>query len=178
MRYLVVFSVFFIMLFGSISTSVAAQDKEMKIATVDLQKALNEVDAGKRAKADLQKKFEKKKKELEILKQEADKKRMKYERQKTVASPSELRKQEDELKKLFLNLQQEMQSAQRSFAQQEMEITSDMLEGLKEIVKEIAEEEKFQFVFEGENSLLYAPGVVDLTEDVIKKYNKTHKGKK
>src|SRR4051812_47213280 len=45
--------------------SVAMASEEMKIGTVDLQKALQSVDAGKKAKAQLEKDFNTKKKELQ-----------------------------------------------------------------------------------------------------------------
>lgn len=150
-----------------------AAQPDMKIATVNLQRALNEVEEGKKAKAQLKVDFEAKQKKLEILRGEAESLGKEMEKQRLVASQQELSLKEETLKKKVQELQMQMGAFQQELATQEAQYTGRILGELKALVESMGAKEGYTFVFENsQNVVLYSPNVTDLTTRVIQEYNK------
>src|SRR5512138_930929 len=98
----------------------AVAHAEQKIGVVDLQRALNEVDEGKAAKALLKKDFDEKQKQLDAKKTEFEKLQADFEKQAVVMSePARKDKAQDldrrarELQALFVNLQKDLSERER-----------------------------------------------------------------
>lgn len=152
------------------SAPAAAQD--IKIGYVDLQRALNQVDEGRKAKSRLEKEFEKKqsmldKKQTQVkeLKEQLDSGMMLSEEAKQKKAV-ELQKQLAELQQLYMKMQ-------RDLAQKEAEATQKIFKKMGKIVEKIAEEKDYDLILEKtESSVLYANDAMDLTDELIKRYDK------
>ncbi|MFO0584039.1 MAG: OmpH family outer membrane protein [Anaeromyxobacter sp.] len=152
------------------ATPAAAQ---VKLGYVDLQRALNEVDEGKAAKALLKKDFEEKQKQLDGRKAEFEKLNAEFEKQQQVLSEAAKRDKATDLQRRMVELQQIYQQLQGDLANREQEMTGGIYGKMRVIVKEIAEAEGFAMVIE-DRSLVYVQPSLDLTNELIRKYNAKH----
>jgi outer membrane protein len=145
---------------------------EQKIGYVDLQRALNEVDEGKAAKALLKRDFDEKQRQLDAKKTEFDKLQAEFEKQSVVMSEQarkdktqDLDRRARELQSLFVNLQKDL-------SEREREVTRGIFDRMATIVREIAEADGFIMVFERTDSgLVFGLPSLDLTNELIRKYN-------
>ena len=154
----------------------AAARAEQKIGYVDLQRALNEVDEGKTAKALLQKDFAEKQKTLDAKKAEFEKLQADFEKQSVVMSEqarkdktADLARRARDLQALFMNLQKDLSDRER-------DATRGIFDRMNGIVREIAEADGFTYVLEKGAGIVYGPASLDLTNELIRKYNAKHPG--
>ncbi|HWU44071.1 MAG TPA: OmpH family outer membrane protein [Bdellovibrio sp.] len=145
---------------------------ESKVAVVDMQKAIQSTSAGKKAKADLESDFNKKKKELE--KKEADLKKMgeELEKKKSVLSEEALGKKQTEFQEEMLKYREVVGKSQSEIQKKEMELTAPILEKMKKVIAKLAKEKGYSLVLENSQAILFSAAENDLTDDVIKAYEK------
>lgn len=155
----------------ALALAPAAASAEQKIGYVDLQRALNEVEEGKAAKALLKKDFDEKQRQIDARKGEFDKLQADFEKQATVMSEQarkdkgqDLDRRARELQALFVNLQKDL-------SEREREATRGIFDRMSQIVGEIAEANGFTIVLEKNAGLVYAPASLDVTNELIRKYN-------
>jgi len=150
---------------------------EVKLAYVDLQRALMEVDEGRSAKARLQKILEEKQKELDKEQESLRKEKELLDKQASAMSEeTRVAKQTDLQKKLF-DLAQRWEKGKTEMAQKERTELQSIFQKMDPIIAEIAQREGFTMVFEKTDSgLVYAPGHLDMTNELVRRYNDKHKG--
>jgi outer membrane protein len=155
----------------ALSLLPAAARAEQKIGYVDLQRALNEVDEGKAAKALLKKDFDEKQKQLDLKKTEFEKLQADFEKQAVVMSEQarkdkgqDLDRRARELQALFMNLQKDLSDRER-------DTTRGIFDKMAGVVREIAEADGFTYVLEKGAGIVYAPPALELTNELIRKYN-------
>ncbi len=149
---------------------------EVKIGYVDLQRALNEVEEGQSAKARLKAKFDqsqvqldKEQNALKVRKEELDKKRL-------VMDEATLRQKSEELDKEFMRVSGLYSKLQKELSEEEREATSTIFTKMRALIADLAEKQGFTFVLElNESGLLYGPPSFDLTNELVRTYNATHK---
>jgi len=143
-----------------------------KIAIIDMQKALNLCEAGKEAKAKLQKKFEKMKKDLEARQKELEKLKQDLEKQSLMLSLDAKRDKEREYKRKLRDFQDLYQDYKQEMARAEYEAIQPILRDLQQVAEEIRKKEGYLIVFEKNNAgiVCYEHGI-DITDEVIKLYN-------
>ncbi len=149
---------------------------EQKIGYVDLQRALNEVDEGKAATALLKKDFDEKQKQLNGRKAEFDKAQAEFEKQSVVMSEQAKRDRGQDLERRARDLQTVFVQLQKEISDREREATRGIFDRMSAIVREIAEAEGFTIVLEKNAGIVYAPPSLDLTNDLIRKYNARYPG--
>jgi outer membrane protein len=156
----------------------SAHGAELKIGFVDLNKALNESERGKNATKILEDVVNSKKtilvdkeKELKGLDEELKK-------QSSVLTPESLKSKTEELNKLYKSYQRMVKDFQEEVQKKEAEFTQEIQKGLLEITQQIGKEKGYSIIFEKNASgLIYGQKTIDITEDLIKKYNDISKGK-
>ena len=147
---------------------------DLKLGYVDLQRALNEVDEGKAAKALLKKDFDEKQKQLDAKKAEFDKLQADLEKQAVVMSDAAKKEKATELDRRARELQGLFVQLQKDLSERERDATKGIFDRMANIVREIAEADGFTMVFEKGAGLVYAPPALDLTNELIRKYNVRH----
>lgn len=161
-----------IVLAGLMMGSVAFAN-ETKIGFVDMQKAIQEVAAGKKAKKELEDEFNKKKKELE--KREADIKKMgeDFEKRSMAMNEDARMKKQNEIQGEMRKYQEIAGKSQMEIQKKERELTQPIVTKLRSIIEEIAKKENFTVILErSENAVMYAKKDIDLTERIIKEHDK------
>lgn len=159
----------FALLIASYAPSLYAQ---VRIAVVDLQRALNETEDGRRAKAQLKRLFKRRQDELDKKQNELKKMKEDIEKQKNVLSRDALQKRLEEYQKAFVELQTTYVEYQRELASKEAQLTKSILERMQEILRNIGQREGYQLILErNEGGVMWVPSNLDLTDQVIQQYN-------
>lgn len=145
---------------------------QVKIGVVDLQRALNETEDGRKAKEQLKKLFDSRQKTLD--KQQDGLRAMKddLEKQKSVLSKEVLAKKLEEYQKAFAELQTTYMEYQRELGSKEGDLTKDILERMHQIARRIGQTEGYSVILDrGEAGVIYVPSTYDLTDVLIQRYN-------
>jgi outer membrane protein len=157
---------------------VASADN-VKIAFVDLRRALNETTEGKaamdeltRLKKKLQKKIEKKEAKILELKE-------KLEKQANILSQEALKGQAEEYYRQVNELQQTYMQFQQELTKKESEHTQGILIKMQEIIAQIGRKEGYTMIYDrASGAVVWAPSHLDLTDKLVQMYNAKYKGKK
>ncbi len=159
------------MVLGLIATNAAAE-KENKIAVVDMQRALNECDAGKRAKDQVKAKFEKAQEQLKRQRDELDHRQEEFEKKSSVLREEERRDQAKDLETRTLEFRRKSEDLQRDLKRTDAELTQGIVERIYEIVRDYGQQHAYTLVFEASSgALIYADKSIDVTDEIIKLTN-------
>lgn len=171
---------FMTFLFGVVSVSSA----QLKIAVVDVQKALKQSKAGKGARSTLQKEkkrlearvqkrgreLEKKAEEIRKLQREIQQKGPIWRAEERERKNLELRdrrrdfsRREDDMKRL-------VQETRRDFRLRERRLMGDLIKALRDVVRVIAREGKYDLILDT-SFVLHSSDTIDITDQLIKLYN-------
>lgn len=149
---------------------VAAQP--LRLGFVDLQRALNESEAGARAKESFKKEVDRLQAELRKQKEELEALKSELEKKATVMKEEELRNLEKEYQRKLRDFERAYKDSQAELQAKDSELTADILQELQEVIAEFGQQEGYTFIFERSGSgLLYAAPEADLTDQVIERYD-------
>ena len=164
----------FIIIISFLLFSLQVQAIDLKLAVVRLQDVINESNVGKRSKKILKERFSKR--ENQLKKQDSQIKKLQQELQQATLlnQTAKLEKQKNilELQKKFI---QDRQAFLADVREAEQSYTDNILKELKDLIEKLGKKQKYDFIFEQNyNSvLLFSKSTVaDITEEVIKEYNK------
>ena len=145
-----------------------------KIGVIDLQKVLNECEAGKKAKTDLETLIKSKESAIEEKGNEIEKLKSELQKQASALSAEAKKSKEDELEKLMRDYQRTVQDSQAEVKKKEGALTESIIKGVHELVDKIGKEEGYTLIIE-KSLVLYTNQDLDITDRVIKEYNKLKK---
>jgi outer membrane protein len=146
---------------------------ELKIGYIDMQKAIQETAAGKKAKKDLETEFNKKKKDLD--KREADIKKMgeDFEKRSMAMNEESRIKKQNEIRGEMQKYQELAAKSQVEIQKRERDLTQPIVTKLRGIIEDIAKKEDYTVILErSEQSVMWAKKEFDLTDRVVKAYDK------
>lgn len=143
-----------------------------KVAVVDMQKILNDTVAGKKARKDLESSSAAKQKKLDKRRQklEADQgKLVTLQGDAQLAAQEKLQRDYYELQSMYMTLQQEL-------AEQEARTLEKMYANCQSLAKDLAKDFSLDLVLiRDQSTVLYVASGVDLTAELIKRYDKKYK---
>jgi outer membrane protein len=143
-----------------------------KIAVVDLQRAINETEDGRKAKDRLKKLFESRQQGLDKKQTELKKLKDELDQQKNVLSRDALEAKVESYQKQLVELQQVYVDYQRELAEKEGELTKSIVERMERILRRIGQTDGYSLIIErGESGVIYVPTNLDLTDVLIQRYN-------
>jgi len=148
----------------------------VKIGFIDIQRAISESQAGKRAKQNFQVEVKKAENDLLKAKQELERLKSDLDKKGPLLKEEERRNLEADLQRRYVSYQRSMQDQQQSLRQKEGQMTSDILKDLEKIVDEVGKTEKFTLILE-RSQILYSDQGIDITNKVIEVYNSRSKSK-
>lgn len=151
---------------------------EVLIGLVDIQKIITTIKEGKNVQKNLEKSFNDKK---ELLKKDEDKIKKAqedYKKQSMVLAEAARATKEREMQEMMMKLQNKTMEYQREIQKMEQDLKKPILDKLRPVIDEVSKENKVAMTFElSAAPIVYAEAKKDLTEDVIKAYDKKHPGK-
>lgn len=136
-----------------------------------MEKALQSVKKGKDAKSRLEKKFKEKKNTIEKQEEAFTKSQEEFKKKSVVMSDKAKGEQAVQLQQKYAEIMQAKQKAQMEMQQDELKETQPILKGLGEVIETVAKDAKVDLVVEARSGVLYAADKVDLTEQLIKKFD-------
>ena len=162
---LVIVSLVFIT--GLMTTAVA----DLKIGFVNSDKILQDYKEAQEAQGKLDVEAKKLQDEYQGMIMKLDSLKKNYDQQKMMMSESRRQEKEDEMVKLQQNIQvfqQQKLGPQGEIYKKQNEIVGPVLEKVKNVIKKVAEEGNYDFIFDTvAGNILYAEPVHDITEKVI-----------
>jgi outer membrane protein len=158
-----------IILLGWVGSVWAA---DLKVAYVDIQKAINECNAGKEAKKAITKDVERiqrlgadKQKELQTMKES-------FEKQTLMLTPEARAHKEKEYQSKLRDFQRWADDTQNEMNQKRMEMERTISSGLVKVIQKVGSDEGYTFTLEkNESIVLYASKAIDITDRVIKAFD-------
>lgn len=148
----------------------------LKVAVVDLNKALQNCQAGIDAKSMLQKIIDAKKTVIDNKQKELNDLAQK------IQNPSTTKKEKQQLEVEYQtklrDLERYKADATDDVVSKEREYTQNIINGLVETVKNISQKDGIDLVFEIHQGLVYWNDALDITPQVIKEYNKIYEQSK
>jgi len=145
---------------------------DLKVAYVDIQKAVNDSNAGKEAKKAITKDVEKfqrlvadKQKELQTLKESLDK-------QALMLTPDARANKEKEYQSKLREFQRWGEDTQNEVNQKRIEMERNISGALIKVIQKIGADEGYTVILEkNESIVLYVAKSIDITDRVIKAYD-------
>jgi outer membrane protein len=153
------------------SLPVSAQTK---VGVVNLQEALNSVDEGKTAKAQLKKEFESKQKVISEREEEIRKLQGDFQKQQSVMNEDTRNQRQEEIARKAQDLQTTYVTLQKELQDRERDLTRGIFEKMSVIVREIATADGFSVVMDAQ-AVMYADATIDVTNELVRKYNARHR---
>lgn len=161
---------------GSAAFAQGVQD--LKIGVINLNRALNESAAGERSKKILL--SAKSQKENELRAKEEELKKLREEMQGNIMLTKEARdRKEQDLRERERQLRREVQKAQQELQEQERKLTESIFVELRTVMETYAKDKGFDLILEENASqviLFHKVPFIDITDDVIERYNKLQQG--
>ena len=157
---------------ATMSTAIPAR-AELKFAYVDVQRALNECDAGKKAKAEfqgrvtsLESRLQRQQNEVQALKDEIEKKGM-------LMTDTERQSKQDQYVAKLKNFERDYKDSKDELQAKDNEMTAKIVHDLAQVIRSLGERDGYTMVMEKGSILWGAPGI-DITDQVIRNYNAMH----
>ncbi|MBI5183270.1 MAG: OmpH family outer membrane protein [Nitrospinae bacterium] len=146
----------------------------LKLGYVDIKKVIDESEAKKKAIEELEREY--KSKEEIFKKRDADLKKIEEELSKggLVMDEKVKREKEEEYSKQQKALKRDIDDGNQELADREREKTKEILLEIENIIQNIGKEDRYTIIFDKNDRLgaiLYASDEIDLTQEVIKRYN-------
>lgn len=156
----------------SLGAVVQQAEANTKIAVFDMQKAIQTVAEGKRARDTLKKDWDSRQGKLKKKEEKIQQAMEEFKKQAMVLDEKARRDKEMEIRQQMAELQQEGMQAQQDFQKKDQQLSGPILEKLKRTVGDVAKAKGYNLVIDSnENSVFYFEAKDNLTDDVIKKYD-------
>lgn len=148
---------------------------EVKVGLVNIQKVIVSIKEGQSVDKTLKKSFNSKQKTIKKMEDDIREMQEKLQKQNKVLSEAAKANKMAEIQKKVMEARQQMSQFQKEIQQQEAELKKPILEKLKPIIDDISKENKVALTFEISTSpVVYAENKIDLTDKVIKAYDKKY----
>jgi outer membrane protein len=165
--------VFLFICLGLIASPVLAAQAAPKIGYIDLQKALNMSAAGKAAKEKIKEKVQSYDAEVKSRQEELKKLKEDLEKQAMLLSEEARNAKERDYQQKVKDYQRFAKDIQETLQQTDADYTRKIVESLLKVVQEVGKRDGYTLILEKtESSLVYADDSIDMTNEVIKTFDK------
>ncbi len=158
------------------ATSAWAQG--IKVAVIDVNRVLNESEAGKAAKKKMEDRYEELKKKIDMKNDEARKMKEDLDKQKILLGKEKLQEKEAALNARIAELRQLTQEAEKEMQARQNDLTRDILGIIEGQVNKVVEKEKIDLVLERTSGVIHFNPSMDITTKVLDMVNKEKPGGK
>ena len=146
---------------------------ETKVGVVNIQKIITSVKLGKNVMKTLEKSFKSKNATLKKEEDAIKKMQKDFQKQDLVLSDKAKAKKENAIRQKIAGIQQSTMKFQKEIQKQELELKKPILEKLKGVIDTVSKDEEVDITFEvSQSPVVYAKNKVDLTDKVIKAFDK------
>lgn len=158
---------------GGLAPGWAAQSG-IRVGVVDVQQVLNQSQKGIAMKQKLDQERVARQRELDVRQQEVMKLQAEFEKQAPLLSEQAKRERSEALQRKVRDIRRVAEDANRDFDKRVREAEVDITREILAIVQEYGKDQGFTVVLE-RGTLVYAAPNVDITAEVIKRYDAKQK---
>jgi outer membrane protein len=159
----------FILCSLALNSAIARADSDLKVGIIDMQKCIQNSESGKKAKAELEAAFNKKKKELQEQEQSLKIAQEAFQKKQAALSESARKEQQEKLQERIMKYQENLQRSQAEIQKKEQDMSGPILQKIRDKVSEIAKKRGLGIVLEkNENIVIHSEDRFDITEEVMK----------
>ncbi len=145
---------------------------DLKVGIVDLQRALNESAAGKKAKDQFKSEFEKMQNGLKSEKDALDRLKDDLDKKSVVLSEDQRKAKMEDFERRRRDLRRKLEDSDAELRKKDQELTGSILKDLAVVIQEIGERDGYTLILENSSSsVLYGSKSIDVTDSVIKAFD-------
>jgi outer membrane protein len=146
------------------------------VAQVNMQKIVTSIKQGKAVRASIKKKFDKMQADIKAEESKIKKLQEKFQKQSAVMSQKAKQTKAQEIQRKIMALQQKTMGYQKQIQQLEQQKMAPILQRLKKVIDAVSKSEGVDLTVEGGAApIIYAKTTKDISDKVIKAYNKQYK---
>jgi outer membrane protein len=149
----------------------------LRVAIVDVNKILNDSEAGQAAKKKMEGRFEELKKTIDVKQEEARKIKEEIDKQKVMLGKEKLKEKEDALQAKVNELRQISQEGEREMQARQNELTREVLKSVEVQVDVVVKADKLDLVLEKSSGVIHSNESMDITQRVLALVNADGKTK-
>jgi outer membrane protein len=157
-----------VLLIGMAVTASARAD--VKLAFVDVQRALNECRAGKAAKTQFRGRIERLQSQLESEQTDVERLKQELEQKGSLMQPDQRQNLEDDYEKKLRHFQDDYKNSRDELQEKDNQVTGAIVRDLATVVRQIGVKNGYTMVME-KGTLLWAVPATDITDQVIRAYD-------
>lgn len=151
---------------------VVGSAEEIRIGTINLQRALNESNAGKSAKARFKDQLDRLQRDLERQKGEVDSLKDQLAKKALVMKDDERRSLEQEYQRKLREFERSYEDSQAELQQRDSELTRDLVVELQAVIQDYGRRGGYTVILEqAGGALLYGAAHIDVTDAIIAEFN-------
>lgn len=155
-----------------IATAAVPAAAQSKVAVIDVQRVVTESDPGKEALRKLKELSDQKVQEGQALQQEVNTLRDQLNKQRFTLSEDKLQDLSKQIEDRSIALQRFEDDAQRELNEARRRTLGALEERIMPVINEIGQERGLTLIFNKyQSGLVYADQAVDITDDVIRRFN-------
>jgi outer membrane protein len=143
---------------------------EVRLAFVDIQRAINECRAGKQAKVTFRTHIDQLQAQLEGEQRSVESLKQQLEQKGALMQPDQRQNLEDEYNKKLRRFQDDVKNSRDELQQRDTEVTGAIVRDLAAVVRQVSEKNGYTMVME-KGTLLWAVPSADITDEVIRSYD-------
>ena len=150
----------------------SANAEDIRIGYVDVRKVMTESQSGSKVRAEIEKTIKARRESLAQEEKKLKDLQQAFEKDKLLLTESQRATKQKEFQEKVRAFQQARADAQHEIEQKEREFTSKALPKIRDIIRDLAKEQKLTLVFEkNEAPVLYAIDGPDLTDKVMQRFD-------
>ncbi len=139
----------------------------LRVAVIDVNKILNDSEAGQAAKKKMEGRYEELKKTIDAKQDEAKKIKEEIDKQKVMLGPGKLKEKEDALQAKINELRQLTQEGEREMQARQGELTREVLKSVEAKVDLVVKADKLDLVLEKSAGVVHFNESMDITQRVL-----------
>ncbi|MGH7987488.1 MAG: OmpH family outer membrane protein [Candidatus Binataceae bacterium] len=168
MRQRFTFGVMMVMTLALLGAATA--HAEVRLAYVDIQRALNDCNAGKKAKAEFRVRVQRLQGQLESQQREVQTLKNELQQKGALMQPDQRQNLVDKYNSKLRDFQDNYKNSRDELRQRDNEITGSIVHDLATVVRQVAHKDGYTMVLE-KGSLLWASPSIDITDQVVRTYD-------
>ena len=166
----------FILTIALVLFAVSAYSAEIKIGYVDLNKAVNESEEGKKAISILETMVKNSQMEIKYSEDKIKAIEEELKKQASILTPDAIKAKKEERDKLFRNYKRLIKDLDEDVKKKQSRLMEKLFISIRDIVQQIGKAENYSAIYEkAESVTLYYSSELDITDKVITKFNESTK---
>jgi len=144
---------------------------EKKIAFINIDRIINQSDAGKKSYSKIDKNYKKEKEKLQKTEKNLISKEQEILKQKNILSEEEMNKKITDLRKEIDEFRKKRKSLSDEFNKKKLDQTNILVDNLNSILSKYADENKISLIMQ-KKYIVIGKTDLDITEEILKIFNK------